>query len=51
MYITNIKLAHFYVFTTAQQADILVERDDSFLSEVVPKLERFYFEHYLTQLL
>lgn len=51
MYVTNFKCAHFYVFTTVQQADIIVTRGEDFLLQVVPKLERFYLEHYLPLLL
>ncbi|XP_064476125.1 uncharacterized protein LOC135390034 [Ornithodoros turicata] len=50
MYIAGVQKAHFYVYTTKQQADILVQRDEQFLCEVVPKLEKFYFEHYLQRL-
>jgi hypothetical protein len=51
MYVSNLVYSHFYVYSSKEQVHLLVERDDTFLSECLPKLCSFYFKHYLPVLL
>ncbi|KAM7307851.1 uncharacterized protein ISCGN_011487 [Ixodes scapularis] len=51
MYVTNTTQCFFYVYSSKQDVIILVERDEGFLSEAVPRLELFYFRYYLKELL
>ncbi|XP_064454764.1 uncharacterized protein LOC135366038 [Ornithodoros turicata] len=49
MYILNITKTLFYVYSSSQQVTVNVARNDAFLSQLVPKLEHFYFVHLLNE--
>lgn len=51
LYIMNLSQAVFYAWSPVQDDKFLfVDRDMNFLSEVVPKLEFFYFTYLLEEL-
>lgn len=50
MYVTNTRECFFFVYTYQQSIIVVVERDEEFLSEAVPRLEYFYFNHYIKEL-
>ncbi|KAL1478027.1 hypothetical protein MTO96_016900 [Rhipicephalus appendiculatus] len=50
MYVRNTHECFFFVCTNKHSATIVVPRDDEFLSEAVPKMEYFYFNYYLKNL-
>ncbi|XP_077525627.1 uncharacterized protein LOC144166440 [Haemaphysalis longicornis] len=43
MYVCNLELCFFFVYTSKQSVTIVVPRDDSFLCSAVRALEEFYF--------
>ncbi|XP_042142268.1 uncharacterized protein LOC121833207 [Ixodes scapularis] len=51
MYVTKTSQRFFYVYSSKHDVTILVERDEGFLSEAVPRLELFYFRYYLKELI
>ncbi|XP_049274699.1 uncharacterized protein LOC125759691 [Rhipicephalus sanguineus] len=46
MYVVGASRCDFYVYSPKGSKCMEVRRDDSFLEEVVPKLEWFFFRHY-----
>ena len=50
MYILGISLCHFFVFPEVDSISLIVARDEDFLSDVVPKMEKFYFEYFFPSL-
>lgn len=50
LYITNLTRAILFVYSTAQNASIFIERNDQFLSQAIPKLEHFYFSSLMKHL-
>ncbi|XP_054926413.2 uncharacterized protein [Dermacentor andersoni] len=50
MYVTNTTQCFFFVYTSKQTVPIVVERDEHFLSEAIPRLEHFYFNFYIKHL-
>lgn len=50
MYVLNVPRGFFFVYSAKQTVTLEVTRDDSFLAEVVPKLEFFYFTYLLCEL-
>lgn len=50
MYILNVKECMFYIYSRVQSACVNVRRSDEFLSEVIPKLESFYFSYLVQRL-
>ncbi|GBP67984.1 Exonuclease [Eumeta japonica] len=47
MYILNVNKCHFFVYSSRDNVELIVERDEHFLEELIPKIEWFYFQHYL----
>lgn len=43
MYVCNLEVCFFFVYTSKQSVTVVVPRDDSFLSSAVRALEAFYF--------
>lgn len=46
MYVVGAGVCDFYVYSPRGSVLVQVKRDDSFLREVIPKLEWFFFRHY-----
>lgn len=51
MYVTNTEQCFFFVYSRKQSVTIVVERDEAFLSENIPKLEHFFYSFYIKQLM
>ena len=50
MYVTNAKWGYLYVYSPLGSKVIVVARNETFLKNVLNKLERFYFHYYLPEL-
>jgi len=50
MYVTNLDNCHFVVHSSKQQVCILIPRDENFLSNLIPKLQKFYFKFLLPEI-
>lgn len=50
MYVANVMECFFFVYTQKHSIMLVVEKDDDFLSEVIPQLEHFYFNVYVKEL-
>ncbi|KAH6932312.1 hypothetical protein HPB50_004678 [Hyalomma asiaticum] len=50
LYILGIREALLYVYSSKPSITVCVERDEEFLAEYVPKLEIFYFEYLLSEI-
>ncbi|KAL1472958.1 hypothetical protein MTO96_022641 [Rhipicephalus appendiculatus] len=50
LYVLGLTEAIFFVHSEKHNISVQVERDDGFLAEVVPKLQKFYFAHLLPRL-
>lgn len=50
LYILGIREALLHVYSSQQSITVCVERDEEFLAEYLPKLEIFYFEHLLSEI-
>ncbi|XP_072140184.1 uncharacterized protein [Dermacentor andersoni] len=46
MHVTSTTMCVFFVYSSKQTVTIVVERDEHFLSEAIPRLEHFYFNFY-----
>ncbi|XP_049518712.1 uncharacterized protein LOC119440104 [Dermacentor silvarum] len=47
LYLLNVQKCYFFVYSSRQNVIIEVSRDDAFLYESIPALERFYFTYLL----
>lgn len=47
LYLLNVQKCYFFVYSSRQNVIIEVSRDDTFLYESIPALERFYFTYLL----
>lgn len=47
MYVLKLSECEFYVYSTVDSITVIVERDDMFLQNVIPKLHYFYFNYFL----
>lgn len=47
MYVLNAKKCLFFVYSSVQNITLLLCRDDESLAQAIPKLESFYFTHFL----
>lgn len=50
LYILGIREALLHLYSSQQSITVCVERNGEFLAEYVPKLEMFYFEHLLSEI-
>lgn len=50
MYVTSMNLCDLFVWSPKDSVTITIMRDESFLSDLVPKLRDFYFSYYLCAL-
>lgn len=50
LYILGIKDALLFVYSAKHSVSVIIERDDVFLAEFIPKLESFYFYQLLKRL-
>ncbi|XP_075543636.1 uncharacterized protein LOC142578107 [Dermacentor variabilis] len=50
LYVLNIQEVHLFVYSKKQSLSLIVERDEKFLSEYIPKLEGYYFKYLLKRL-
>lgn len=50
MYVTNLPIADLYVYSSQQSLILSGARNNMYLSEVIPKIQLFYFTHYLPYL-
>ncbi|XP_049519214.1 uncharacterized protein LOC125943750 isoform X2 [Dermacentor silvarum] len=50
LYILGIGEAFLYIYSSQQSITVCVQRDEAFLAEYVPKLETFYFKHFLSEI-
>ncbi|XP_064464173.1 uncharacterized protein LOC135375377 isoform X2 [Ornithodoros turicata] len=50
LYILNLSKAILFVYSPKQSVTVIVARDDSFLSELIAKLEYFYFTYLINEL-
>lgn len=48
MYVTGVSCCDLYVWSPAGSQVIMLQRNEKFLSKLIPLLESFYFEHYLS---
>lgn len=51
MYVVNVKLCHFLVYSMNQYVYLNIERDEEFLRLLISKIEQFYFENYINLIL
>lgn len=51
LYILNLDICHFFVYSPLQVVNVKVRRDSNFLEWLIPKMEWFYFKHYKPQLM
>lgn len=51
MHVTDTSTSFVYVYSSVQSIVIVVQRDEAFLAQSIPVLERFYFSFYITELL
>ena len=47
MYIVGVDLCHSFIYSPFDYLYIKVKRDEEFLSEIIPKLEYFYFNYFI----
>ena len=47
MFVAHLTSCHFCIYSSKQNIVVLVNRDENFLSECIPKLSIFYFDFYL----
>ena len=47
MYVLNVKKCHFFVYSKKDSVHLVIDRDEEFLSGLIPKIEEFYFKHML----
>lgn len=45
LYVLRLRSALVFVYSSQQSIAVLVEKDDAFLAEYIPKLEWFYFTY------
>lgn len=50
LYVCNAQVCFLYVYSPKGSETIKVSRDESFLQDIVPKMENFYFGHFLPAL-
>jgi len=50
MYCTGLCNCHFYIFNFIEPLLLVIKRDPIFLSNLIPKLDTFYFSYYLPNL-
>lgn len=50
MYLVNAKHCSFFVYSDKQSVTITLARDNALLQEAIPRLEQFYFEWILPEL-
>lgn len=50
MYVTNIAFCDLFIFSPQGSVLITIKRDNELLSQLVPRLERFYFHYYIQRL-
>jgi len=50
MYILGIDICHFVVYSSSDYVHLVVPRDESFLLEVIPKIEHFYYSYFINLL-
>lgn len=50
MYVINIALCDLFIYSPKRSILISIQRDKMFLANVVPCIEQFYFNHYLSRL-
>lgn len=51
MYVLNLHRALLYVYSPKHSVIVHANRDDAFLWDLIPKLERFYFKFFIPSLL
>lgn len=49
LYVTNLDLCYFYIYSPLGSQIITVERCDVFLYNAIPRMERFYFNYFLPE--
>lgn len=47
MYVLGVKLCHFLVYSEVQYICLQINRDEEFLSNSIPKIEKFYFDYFV----
>lgn len=47
MYVCNVKKCHFFVYSSKDEVHLIVDRNEKFLADLIPKLEKFYFKYFL----
>lgn len=47
MYLLNVNKCFFFVYSAKESLTVHVDKDDSFLQEAIPSLEKFYFSSLL----
>ena len=47
MYIIGVDLCHLLIYSPTDHVYIKIKRDETFLSETIPRLEYFYFNYYI----
>ncbi|XP_065164667.1 uncharacterized protein [Atheta coriaria] len=50
LYVLGLNSCHFFVYSLEDHVHIIIQRDEQFLSEVIPKIENFYFKYFITLL-
>ncbi len=50
MYVSGMSKCDFFVWTPVDNLTVQIQKDEEFLRNCVPKLENFYFKHYLPAL-
>lgn len=50
MYVTNLSFCHLFVYSPVSSVLVILQKDDIFLSELIPRLEKFFFTLYLPKL-
>lgn len=51
LYVLNLTVCHFFVYSPLQVKNIIVKRDDNFLMSLIPKMEWFYFKFYKSEVM
>ncbi|XP_018398070.1 PREDICTED: uncharacterized protein LOC108776060, partial [Cyphomyrmex costatus] len=46
MYVLGVTLCHFWVYSNIDYIYIVINRDEEFLKEVIPKIEYFYYTYF-----
>lgn len=47
MYVTGLEKCHFFVYSECDFVHLIISKNTIFLSEYIPKMEWFYFHHFL----